>query len=388
MGERGGGTQVWDLTVSKSMAWSFRIARVSGIDVRVHITFLLAVLIGGLDFGSRYGMAGFLFGALLVSCVFFCVVLHELGHSLVAQGFGLPVDEIVLLPIGGVARLGREPEKPMHELLIAVAGPLVNVVIAIVLYVALGLVTGSFSGGGAESWFTVELTPLGLARLLLLSNISLAVFNMIPALPMDGGRVLRAALSMLLGRAWATRIAGRLAQVLALGLFYIAVFEFKNPILAVVAAVVFFAAGRERSAVMSNEHLQKLCAGEVCDPEAPTLSTGDSLTSALDRLVRSPQAAFGVFYGSQFVGAVTRSDLMRSEGAPPSVTLGTVMRRALPYVSASAPLSHVRSVLLQHPGPAVVQGQNGVVGLLTLEDLARMAGVMAELEKRGIRRPS
>src|SRR5688572_1522884 len=341
------------------MAWSFRIARVSGIDVRVHVTFLLVVLLGALDFGSRFGAPGFVFGALLVSAVFLCVVLHELGHSLVAQGFGLPVDEIVLLPIGGVARLGREPEKPMHELLIAIAGPLVNVLIALVLFVALGVVTGSFSGGGAESWFAVELTTLGLLRLLLISNVSLAVFNMIPALPMDGGRVLRAGLAMLIGRAWATRIAGRLAQVLALGLLYLAVFEVKNPILAVVAGVVFFAAGRERSAAMSTEQLQKLCAGEVCDPDAPTLSTSDSLTVALDRLVRSPQSAFGVFYGSQFAGAITRTDLMRADTTAPSLTLGLVMRRALPYVPATASLAQVRSVLLEHPGPAVVQGPHG-----------------------------
>lgn len=370
------------------MAWSFRIARVSGIDIRVHVTFLLAVLIGAIDFGSRFGAPGFVFGALLVSCVFLCVVLHELGHSLVAQGFGLPVDEIVLLPIGGVARLGREPEKPMHELLIAVAGPLVNVLIALVLFVGLGVFTGSFWGQGAEAWFEVELTTLGLLRLLLISNVSLAVFNMIPALPMDGGRVLRAGLALLIGRAWATRVAGRLAQVLALGLLYLAVFEVKNPILAVVAGVVFFAAGRERSAAISHDQLRKLCAGEVCDPDAPTLSTSDSLTVALDRLVRSPQSAFGVFYGSQFVGAVTRADLMRADATSPALTLGSVMRRALPYVPASAPLSHVRTVLLEHPGPAVVQGQHGVVGLLTLEDLGRMARVMSELEKRGIRRPT
>jgi Zn-dependent protease/predicted transcriptional regulator len=370
------------------MAWSFRIARVSGIDVRVHVTFLLAVLLGALDFGSRFGAPGFVFGALLVSAVFLCVVLHELGHSLVAQGFGLPVDEIVLLPIGGVARLRREPEKPMHELLIAIAGPLVNVLIAFVLFVALGVVTGSFSGGGAESWFAVELTPLGLLRLLLISNVSLAVFNMIPALPMDGGRVLRAGLALLIGQAWATRIAGRLAQVLALGLLYLAIFELKNPILAVVSAVVFFAAGRERQAAMATDQLQKLCAGEVCDPDAPALSTSDSLAMAFDRLVRSPQAAFGVFYGSQFVGAVTRSDLMRAEATAPARTLGMVMRRALPYVPSTATLAQVRSVLLEHPGPAVVQGQHGVVGLLTLEDLDRMARVMSELEKRGIRRAS
>jgi Zn-dependent protease/predicted transcriptional regulator len=370
------------------MAWSFRIARVSGIDVRVHVTFLLAVLLGAVDFGSRFGTPGFVFGALLVSAVFLCVVLHELGHSLVAQGFGLPVDEIVLLPIGGVARLGREPEKPMHELLIAIAGPLVNVLIAFVLFVALGVVTGSFSGGGAESWFAVELTTLGLLRLLLISNVSLAVFNMIPALPMDGGRVLRAGLALLIGQAWATRIAGRLAQVLALGLLYLAIFELKNPILAVVSAVVFFAAGRERQAAMATDQLQKLCAGEVCDPDAPALSTSDSLAMALDRLVRSPQAAFGVFYGSQFVGAVTRSDLMRAYATEPARTLGMVMRRALPYVPTTATLAQVRRVLLEHPGPAVVQGQHGVVGLLTLEDLERMARVMAQLEKRGIRRAS
>ena len=122
------------------MNWSFRVAEIAGIPIRIHISFFLILLLGAYQWGSMTGtLNGAVFGLALMILLFVCVTLHELGHSLVAKTFGVPVRQIVLLPLGGVAQITKNPEKPVHELLIAIAGPLVNVVLAILLFVPLGL---------------------------------------------------------------------------------------------------------------------------------------------------------------------------------------------------------------------------------------------------------
>src|SRR3954462_4041174 len=169
------------------MAWSFRIARVTGIDIKVHLTFFLILFWGAAQW-SRFGVRGYLFGIALVLLLFLCVTLHELGHSVVAQQFGVRVRQIVLLPIGGVALLGRIPQNPAQELAIAVAGPVVNVVIAVALRLGFGINVAM----GRMNWeSTRDLLAQGpswdlMLRLLYTTNIGLVVFNMIPAFPLDG----------------------------------------------------------------------------------------------------------------------------------------------------------------------------------------------------------
>src|SRR4051812_18420402 len=167
---------------------SLRLLRVFGIDIKVHATFVLALGLGAIQW-SGFGVPGAAFGVLLIALLFLCVVLHELGHSLVAKSFGIPVREIILLPIGGISQMTRRPTKPMQELLIAVVGPLVNVGIALGLagfgYLWLGS-DGIERAFSALSRATPSLPTLWV--MLLTSNILLAVFNMLPALPMDGGR--------------------------------------------------------------------------------------------------------------------------------------------------------------------------------------------------------
>jgi Zn-dependent protease len=204
------------------MGWSFRIARVAGIDIKVHVTFFL-ILIWGAAQWARFGATGYLFGAGLMLLLFLCVTLHELGHSVVAQRFGITVRQIILLPIGGVALLGRIPQNPWQELAIAVAGPAVNVVIAAAL--ALGM--GINNALGRVSFEQIRLAAQrGPSRELLLlillsSNIGLVLFNMIPAFPLDGGRVLRSLLAMRMPWHRATNTAATIGRVMAmlLGLF-------------------------------------------------------------------------------------------------------------------------------------------------------------------------
>lgn len=370
------------------MRWSLRLGSVSGIDIRVHFTFALLVALLANQGAQAHGSRGALFASLFVLGLFACVVLHELGHSLVAQRFGVGVREIVLLPIGGVARLLSEPKKPMHELLIAIAGPLVNVVIAGVLFVALQMSPLTLLDAKAmEAYAFGPPTVRGLFVMLLQGNLVLAVFNMVPALPMDGGRVLRAILSFFVGQVRATNVAAGLAQVLAVGLAFYALSS-DQPMLVLISLLVFMGAGQERATARSNELLAELGAGEVCDPQAVTFAPGDSVGAAVDQTLRSAQAHFLVTHGSEPIGTLSRDDLVSWAGrvglhAP----LSTITRRTFPTVPPDMPLSEVRRMLQENGGaPVVVRSEEGALGVLGLEDISRIASLTDHLARGGVRR--
>ena len=368
------------------MSWSLRVARVSGIDIRIHVTFLLIVFWGALEFGRREGLRGALFGVLMVCSLFTCVVLHELGHSLVAQRFGVRVREILLLPIGGVARLLREPQKAWQELLIAVAGPAVNVLIAVALVV---LVLVAFPPGYLGTLFAGPKAPetsLGsLIGWLLAGNIGLAVFNMIPALPMDGGRVLRSALAMVIGRPRATNIAGFIGQVLAAGLVAIGLMK-SQPILALIGAFVFLGATQERMGVQASSALGGLRAGDVCAPNASQLSPGDSLGATVELMMRSPQHDFAVVHGSRVVGTLSRDAALRAlQKLGPGAYVAGVMQRELAEIDAHTSLEEVRNRLIELEGRSVVvYGRMGYMGLLGLEDIGRIGNMATALRRGGV----
>ena len=203
------------------MTWSFRIAQIAGINIRVHVTFFLILALGAIQWGGQGGgLDGALFGVVLMLLLFTCVTLHELGHSIVANRLGVPVREIVLLPLGGVAVMNKQPEKPIHEFLISIAGPLVNVVIALLLAIPVGAqVRMSLLDGRGLLPETVNDPSLNTLLFWLFSaNISLVVFNLIPAFPLDGGRILRSLLALAIGYPRATRIAMAIGQTIAIGL--------------------------------------------------------------------------------------------------------------------------------------------------------------------------
>ncbi|MEI9941800.1 MAG: site-2 protease family protein [Pseudomonadota bacterium] len=368
------------------MRWSFRIARVSGIDVRLHVTFALAVIFFALNFAAPQGPRGAAFGVLLICALFVCLTLHELGHSLVAQRLGVSVTEVLLLPIGGVARLANEPRKPQHELLIALSGPLVNVGIALVLLLVLDHYRIPLDADDLMS--LAEPTPLGLVRALFWGNAVLAVFNMLPALPMDGGRVFRALLSLSLGRSRATRIAAAVGQVIAIVLVGIA-FKKDWGLLSLVGMFVFVGAAQERAAVRASELLSELRAGEVCDPNAVVFAPEEQVGHVLDTLVRCPQAHFAVFYGKELVGTIGREQVLAT--APRvglDAPLSSLMRREFFAVDAGTPLDQVRRRLIDLAGrPVVVRSLTGYAGVLGFEDLQRITVVAERLAQAGIRRP-
>lgn len=363
------------------MKLSWRIVTVRGIPIRVHATFLFVVVLGAVEWGLSHGVRGVLFGAVLVCLLFACVALHELGHSLVAQRFGVSVREILLLPIGGVARLGREPKTALHELLIAVAGPLVNVVLAALLVLGAIVVVGPVwvSGGGM---LRALMDPPALATLvaaLTAANVALAVFNMVPALPMDGGRVLRAVLSFFVGPLRATSIAATVGQLLSATLVAIGLLS-ANIILVLIGVFVFMGAAQERATAKVLASLAGLSAADAVDPSAHCLEPGEMLAGAMQFALRSSQPHYAVVLGDRLVGTISRDEILeavRRQG--PMTFVAGVMSRDVDEVAASAPLAEVRTRLIERGGrPLVVRSSEGIVGLIALEDVAR-AATMADL---------
>ena len=363
------------------MNFSWRIATVRGIAIRVHATFLFVVALGALEWGLSHGAKGVVFGGLLVCLLFTCVALHELGHSLVAQSVGVSVREILLLPIGGVARLGREPKSALHELLIAIAGPAVNVVLAVCLGGASVLLVGRgwFSAGGFLQALGAPPAPATLLAVLTAANVALAVFNMIPALPMDGGRVFRAILTFFFGKLRATHIAATVGQLLAATLAAVGLMS-ANLILVLIGVFVFLGAAQERANARMIASLTGLRAGDAVDPRGLTLEPGDPLAVAVQYALRSAQPHYAVVLGDRLVGTLSREEILDGvRRLGPTTFVAGVMHRDVDEVDESEPLSEVRLRLIDRGGrPLVVRGAEGIIGLIGLDDVAR-AATMADL---------
>jgi Zn-dependent protease len=222
------------------MRSSLKIATISGIEVRIHVTFILFLAWIWFSYYQIAGVSGATQGVLFILAIFTCVLLHEFGHAFAARAFGIQTPDITLLPIGGVARLNRIPDEPWQELVVAVAGPLVNVVIAGVLIFVV------HQAAPLDQLESIENPRIQLLAKLASVNIILVLFNLIPAFPMDGGRVLRALLAMAMPYSRATWIAARIGQILAICL---AAYSFfgpdKNPMLIFIAYVIFIGAQQE-----------------------------------------------------------------------------------------------------------------------------------------------
>lgn len=372
------------------MNWSFQIARISGINIKVHISFFLVLLLGGMQWAGvgDNGVQGFLFGAVLMILLFTCVTLHELGHSLVAQRFGIPVHEITLLPLGGVAQLGKNPEKPMQELLIAIAGPLVNVVIAIILLIVTGGATNALNVLGGRGELLNQLndtSPRTMLYWLLGANVSLFLFNLIPAFPLDGGRVLRALLAMGLGYPRATRIAAIIGQALAIVLGILG-FISGNFILILIAVFVFFGASQENTVAQSKTVLTTQKVGDAYNRHALTLQIGDRVSKVVDYILTSYQPDFAVMQGSNLIGIVRREDVLRSLALQTNDAFVTeIMNRDFQRIDAGKSLDEVREFMSEQAVRIVaVFSGNQYLGLVSSDDLTEAFAVLtfAERQKR------
>jgi len=347
------------------MKWSWRIGSIAGIDLNVHVTFWL--LLGWVAisyYTARQSVADAFMGVVFILSLFVVVVLHELGHALTARRFGIPTRDITLLPIGGVARLERMPDDPKQELLVALAGPAVNVVIAAVLFVVLQL------GGGTGPLTDMAGVGGSFFSRLLWVNISLVLFNLLPAFPMDGGRVLRALLAMRMDYARATRVAATVGQVMAVifgfvGLFY-------NPFLVLIALFVWMGAAGESATVQMRSAVGGVPVQRAMITDFRALAPDDSLARAVEHVLAGFQEDFPVVDGDRVAGVLTRAELLRAlaqRGV--EARIGQVMQRDF---ETADPRDMLEGVLerLQRRRMLPVLRNGQLVGLLTAANLGEL----------------
>lgn len=318
------------------MGRSFIIARIAGIKILLHWTFLL--LLGFIVFSEirRGGDATAVLATVgFVVALFGCVVLHELGHSLTARRYGIKTRHITLLPIGGVASLERIPENPRQELWVALAGPAVNVVIALALYPFITSFA-PFSESGIGNFATSQ----GFLHSLFRVNVALVVFNAIPAFPMDGGRVLRALLAMRLGRVRATTIAAGLGRLIAVGFVFFGLFN--SPFLVLIGIFVYFGAYSENVAVQHLDLLRDYTVRQAMMTNFVTLAPADTVQVAADKLLSGSDQDLIVVEHDRAVGVMTRLLIIESLRADRgTVAVAAVMNREFETVDIGAGLSDV-----------------------------------------------
>ncbi|MEP6573963.1 MAG: site-2 protease family protein [Gemmatimonadota bacterium] len=359
------------------MSWSIRIGRVAGTEVKVHLTFFLLLLWYAMDAYKEGGTVAAVDTTVFMLVLFACVLLHEFGHIFMARHFGVRTPDVMLLPIGGVARLERMPEEPKQELLIALAGPAVTLAIALLLYAGLRLAHVSLAFDDA-----IAQAPL-LVRVMYL-NASLLVFNLIPAFPMDGGRVLRSLLAMRLGLVNATRIASYVGQGLAvlLGIFVLYTAASGgdwNPILLLIALFVYAGARAERTMVQSRAMGSSgLTAGGVMDTRFVSIPIHARLERAAELLLPGDGREFPVVdNGGRIEGVLTRENLIRglAERGPES-TVGEAMSARIPILTVEVPFELAIKALRASGLPAlpVVDVHGAVLGMVTAEGVAAMLG--------------
>ncbi|MGQ0539165.1 MAG: site-2 protease family protein [Gemmatimonadaceae bacterium] len=361
------------------MKWSWRIGRIAGIDIEVHATFALLLLWIAITEYQRTRDIGAVVGAVtFVLVIFASVIAHEYGHALTARRYGVATRGITLLPIGGVARLERLPAKPSEEFAIAVAGPLVSIAIAAALYVLLLL-----SGSRAVVDTTTVTSSSFVARVMWV-NVAIVLFNLLPAFPMDGGRMLRALLAMRLGALRATAIAARIGQGFAV-LFGI-VGLFTNPFLVFIALFVWLGAAGEEAHTRLQAALRDIPVERLMIADVRTLSPNEQLARAVEHLLAGFQQDFPVMDGERVVGVLTRADLVKALAqAGERGLVGDAMQREICVTHTRESVEHAFERLQRvqcHTMPVMRDG--ALAGVLTLENVGEYVMLRRALDvKRG-----
>jgi Zn-dependent protease/predicted transcriptional regulator len=350
------------------LRWSWKLGSLAGIPVRLHVTMLILLGWIALSYTLRgANLTTMLTGIALVACVFAIIVIHEMAHALTARRFGVVTQDIVLLPIGGMSRMEELPSRPRQELLVALAGPAVNVVLAGLLALYVWATGGVFRPGDA-----FDLRGAFTAQLLWI-NVVLAVFNLLPAFPMDGGRALRALLAMKLGRPRATRIASAIGKTLAA--LFVVVGLAGNWLLVLIGAFVWIAASQEAAQVALKSRIEGIPVASAMIRQVDVLEADQPIADATAHMLATGHRQLPVVDHGRVAGIITANDLAASRGDP-DAEVATVMRRGVPQVAANDTLDHAVEVLQHaHNDVALVVDHDAVVGILTLEQVAAYASM-------------
>jgi Zn-dependent protease/predicted transcriptional regulator len=362
------------------MKWSISLGRLAGIPVYVHATFaLLLAWVGVVHWISSGNIRSVVVGIVFILALFGCVLLHEFGHALAARRYGIRTRDITLLPIGGLARLEKMPDRPVQELWVALAGPAVNLVIAAVLLIGL-IATRSL----------VPLDSLGVVRgsfaeRLMLVNLFLVAFNMIPAFPMDGGRVLRALLAMRIDYARATRVAAAVGQAAAVvfGVFGL----FLNPFLLLIALFVWIGAAQESAAVDRRSALDGVPVEAAMVTDYSALDRSDPAARAVEIVLAGAQRDFPVMERGRYVGVLTQRsllELLSREGGSATID------RAVDDTDVTVGPKEMLIVALERMqtagsplAPVIVEGR--IVGLLTTDNVVEFLSFRRALDRQNDR---
>ncbi len=375
------------------MGNSLVLFRLFDIEVRVHWSFVLILAYGAFIYsaGPAGPLAGAIYGVLVILLLFVCVTLHEFGHSLVARYYKVNVGSITLLPIGGVASLERMPDKPMQEFLIALAGPVVNFVLAAlllplaILAVGMEVRAGNLQGGMGEILLRtmtgmLEPSVTNLLVYLLATNVLLGLFNLLPAFPMDGGRILRSLLAMTMSYVQATRVAVTVGRVFAVLMAIWGIFG-GGIIMLLIAFFIYVGGGAEREAVESRAVLKHVTADQALTHDAVNLYASERLNRAVDLIMNSYQTDYPVLdLGGNFIGVLTRPRLiaaLREHG--PEARVVDVMVRAdqVPVVAPTTTLDEVWEKMATGGNRvAAVKQQGQFMGIITLQDLSEVFSVL------------
>ena len=358
------------------MKWSWKIARFAGIDVKVHATFFILIIWIALSYWQAEGtLSAAIYGVSFILALFACVVLHEFGHALTAKRYGIKTKHITLLPIGGVASMESLPEDPKQEIAVALAGPAVNVVIAAGIWLWL---TATNSMVPLDQ---LKLTGEGFLQKLLIINIVLAVFNMLPAFPMDGGRVLRAVLALRMDHNRATQAAARVGQGLALWLGFLGLLY--NPFLVIIALFIWIGATAESSMEQVKSTLAGMAVGRAMLSDFQVLSPTDPLSRAIELTLAGSQTDFPVVKEGEMIGVLDQANLLsglQQQGETSQVQ--EYMQKCVQSADINEPLEEVLKRLQSSKCHLLsVIKDKQLVGIINLNNIMELINIQTALHE-------
>jgi len=360
------------------MKWSWKIARIAGIDIYIHATFFLLVAFFGFHYWKTFGtLTAAVEGMTFILVLFACVVMHEFGHALTARRYNIVTEKITLLPIGGVASMEKLPEDPLQEIKVALAGPMVNGVIVLLLWLW-------FSFNPIElNETSIAANDLPFAYRLMIVNIFLAVFNLLPAFPMDGGRVLRATLALRMPHHVATDKAATIGKGFALvfgflGLLY-------NPFLLLIAIFLWFGGEAENQQEQIKVSLGNATAGDAMLTEFHILSPQDSLTKAIQLTLSGSQKDFPVGTAHHWRGVLTQHALIQAlQEKGEQAHVGDLVLHPVKTISRHLAVQELLTdAQLMESGMLAVSDNDRIVGIINIDNILELIKIQKALAARG-----